>query len=150
MEKLPQDFKDFLRLLSRHDVRFMVVGGYAVAYHGYARYTGDIDIWIEVESANADRLVDALKAFGFGLPELNRQLFLTPGRIIRMGVEPARIEILTGISGVTFESCYPRRVIDRIDDVEVPFVSLLDLRENKRAAGRGKDRLDLENLPESE
>ena len=150
MEKLPRDFKEFLKLLSQHEVRFMVVGGYAVTYHGYARYTGDIDVWVEVEPANADRIVEALKGFGFDVPDLKSDLFLTAGQIIRMGVEPTRIEILTQISGVAFEACYPRRLVHSIDEVEIPFLSLSDLRANKRAAGRNKDRLDLENLPEPE
>jgi hypothetical protein len=149
MEKLPQDFKDFLKLLSQHQVRFLVVGGYAVAYHGYTRYTGDIDVWVEVAAENAERIVQALRAFGFDLPTLKSEMFLKSGRIIRMGVEPARIELLTGISGVEFDACYPKRVLHRIDDVEVPFVSLADLRRNKKAAGRDKDLLDLQNLPES-
>ena len=150
MEKLPPDFKDFLKLLSQHRVRFLVVGGYAVAYHGYARYTGDMDVWVEVEPGNAARLVEALKAFGFAVPELNEEMFLKSGRIIRMGVEPTRIEILTQLSGVTFDACYPHRILHQVDEVEVPFVSLSDLRANKAAAGRSKDRLDLENLPQDD
>lgn len=149
MEKLPQDFKEFLKLLSKHRVRFLVVGGYAVSFHGYSRYTGDIDVWVEVAPDNADRIVLALRDFGFDLPALKREMFLQPGRIVRMGVEPSRIELLTGVSGVEFAACYPKRVLHRIDDIEVPFVSLADLRLNKRAAGRDRDLLDLRNLPES-
>ena len=92
MKNLPPDFKEILRLLSQHRVRFLVVGGYAVAYHGYARYTRDMDVWVEVDPGNAARLVEALKAFGFDVPELNEEMFLKTGRIIggsRYGALPA-------------------------------------------------------------
>ena len=148
MDTLPRDFKYFLRLLNVHDARYLVVGGYAVAFHGYARHTGDIDVWIEAETRNAERVVRALKDFGFRDAELDPTLFATPDHVVRFGVEPMRIEILTGLSGVEFAPCFTNRVTRRIDDLDVPFLSLADLRDNKRAAGRTKDRLDLENLPE--
>jgi predicted nucleotidyltransferase len=144
---LPQDFREFLKLLNAHRVKYLLIGGYAVAYYGYPRATADMDVWIEVETANADKIVAALKEFGFDLPELSAELFLTPEKIIRMGEPPFRIEIVTSISGVTFEDCYTSRVIDELDGVPVSLIGLIDLKENKKASGRYKDLDDLQNLP---
>jgi len=148
MKRLPQDFTEFLKLLLRHDVRFLIVGGYAVAFHGFARYTGDIDIWIETTATNADKLLEAITEFGMKDPALNKDLLTMKGQVIRMGIEPNRIEILTGISGVVFESCFQKRVLHTLEGMKLPFLSLKDLRQNKKASGRTKDLLDLENLPE--
>jgi hypothetical protein len=134
-------------LLNAHRVKYLLIGGYAVAYYGYPRATADMDVWIEVETANADKIVAALKEFGFDLPELSAELFLTPEKIIRMGEPPFRIEIVTSISGVTFEDCYTSRVIDELDGVPVSLIGLIDLKENKKASGRYKDLDDLQNLP---
>jgi hypothetical protein len=144
---LPPDFKEFLQLLSAHQVEYLLIGGYAVAYHGYPRATADMDVWIALHPQNAQKVVAALKAFGFDLPELSPALFLKEGQIIRMGVPPLRIEIATSISGVHFEECYAARVIDILDEVEVNLISLTHLKVNKKAAGRHKDLNDLENLP---
>jgi hypothetical protein len=144
---LPPDFKEFLQLLSAHQVEYLLIGGYAVAYHGYPRATADMDIWIARHPQNAEKVVAALKAFGFDLPELSPALFLKEGQIIRMGVPPLRIEIATSISGVRFDVCYAARVIDILDEVEVNVISLPHLKVNKKAAGRHKDLDDLENLP---
>jgi hypothetical protein len=143
---LPPDFKEFLQLLSAHHVEYLLIGGYAVAYHGYPRATADMDIWIALHPQNAEKVV-AIKAFGFDLPELSTGLFLKEGQIIRMGVPPLRIEIATSISGVCFEECYAARVIDILDEVEVNLISLTHLIANKKAASRYKDLNDLENLP---
>lgn len=118
-----------------------------MAYHGYPRATADMDVWVEVEPANADKIVVALKEFGFDLPELSAKLFLVPEKIIRMGEPPIRIEIVTSISGVTFEDCYASRVIDELDGIPVSLIGLADLKGNKKASGRFKDLDDLENLP---
>lgn len=144
---LPPDFKEFLQLLSAHQVEYLLIGGYAVAYHGYPRATADMDVWIALHPQNAEKVVAALKAFGFDLPELSPALFLKEGQIIRMGVPPLRIEIATSISGVRFDECYSARVIDILDEVEVNVISLPHLKVNKKAAGRHKDLDDLENLP---
>jgi hypothetical protein len=144
---LTKDFKEFLRCLNAHGVEFLVIGGHAVAFHGYPRATSDLDIWVAVNPSNASLLVDALKDFGFDLPELNAELFLREDRLIRMGVAPNRIEIQTGIDGVTFAHCYPRRVTAVLDEVPVAFISLPDLKANKAAAARNKDLADLDNLP---
>jgi predicted nucleotidyltransferase len=144
---LPIDFKEFLRLLNEKSVRYLLIGGYAVGFYGYPRATNDIDLWIAVAPDNAERVVAALRDFGFDTPELSTALFLTPNRIVRMGIPPMRIEISTGISGVDFDQCYDERVAAEIDGVAVTIISLRHLKLNKRASGRHKDLNDLENLP---
>jgi hypothetical protein len=124
-----------------------VIGGYAVSYYGYPRATGDIDIWVAVDSQNAQRMVDVLTEFGFSKERLSAELFLKENQIIRMGMPPIRIELMTSISGVDFKDCYSSRVIDTIDGVEVSVINLDDLKKNKKAAGRHKDLGDLESLP---
>jgi hypothetical protein len=145
--RLPPDFREFLQLLNTHQVEYLLVGGYAVGYHGYPRATADMDIWIAVHPQNAERVVAALKDFGFDLPELSVDLFMQPHRIIRMGVPPIRIEIVTAISGVDFGECYAGRVIDDLDGVPVGIIGLKHLKMNKAAAGGHKDLDDLEHLP---
>jgi hypothetical protein len=145
--RLPTDFKAFLRLLAEHDVRYLIVGGYAVGYHGYPRATGDMDVWVDATPENAERLVMALREFGFDVPELEPDLFLQPDRVVRMGHPPLRIELLTSVSGVDFSDCYSAREQDEIDETPVYFIGLEKLKENKRASGRHKDLDDLENLP---
>ena len=144
---LPPDFSEFLRLLNAHQVEYLLIGGYAVAYHGYPRATADMDIWIATHPRNAARVVAALKEFGFDVPALSVELFQTENQIVRMGNPPVRIEIATGISGVSFAECYAARVIDVLDGLEVSLISLHDLKRNKRASGRHKDLDDPENLP---
>ncbi len=147
--ELPPDFSEFLRLLNAHGVDYLLVGGYAVAIHGYARATVDMDVWVACQQPNAERIVAALREFGFDLPEVSADLFLRRERVVRMGVAPLRIELLTSIDGVEFAGCQRRVVEVRLDGIDVPVISLGDLRANKRAAGRTKDLLDLENLPEA-
>jgi hypothetical protein len=145
--RLPQDFKEFLKLLKDHNVKYLLIGGYAVGYHGYPRATADMDIWIATHPQNAEKIVEVLKEFGFNLPELTIELFLKEDQIVRMGLPPVRLEISTTISGVTFDECYEERIIDTLDDVEVNLINLKHLKINKKASGRYKDLNDLENLP---
>lgn len=144
---LPSDFSEFLKLLNAHEVKYLLVGGYAVGYYGYVRATADMDIWIESSPDNADHMLEAVKAFGFDVPELNRSLFLNPEKIVRFGVPPIRIEIMTEIDGVEFSSCYKNRELGVWDDVVVSLISLADLKTNKKASGRNKDLTDLDYLP---
>lgn len=115
--QLPLDFKEFLKLLNAHRVEYLLVGGYAVGYYGYPRATADLDLWIACHSENAEKLVAVLGKFGFGIAQLSADIFLQENKIIRMGVPPMRIELLTTLSGVRFEACYSERVIDIIDGV---------------------------------
>ena len=144
---LPKDFKDFLKLLNSHKVKYLLIGGYAVGYHGYPRATSDMDIWIAIDSANAENLVEVLKKFGFDTPQLSKNLFLEENKIIRMGVAPIKIEILTSISGVDFKECYQNKIVDEIDGIQVDIIGLEQLKINKKASGRHKDLDDFENLP---
>jgi hypothetical protein len=147
MIPLPPDFKEFLQLLNAHDVRYLLIGGYAVAYHGYPRATVDLGVWVAIDPQNAERVVLALREFGFDLPQLQASLFLEPDNVVRMGMPPMRLELLTSVSGVAFEACYANRVVDVVDGVEIDFISLSDLKRNKQASGRHRDLNDLENLP---
>jgi len=147
MIQLPPDFKEFFQLLNASKVEYLLVGGYAVAYHGYPRATGDLDIWIATTPENAAKLLAVFKQFGFGETGVSAQLLMETGRVIRMGMPPVRIEIQTAVSGVDFEQCYARRVVATLDGVPVAIISCDDLKRNKRAAGRHKDLSDLENLP---
>ncbi len=146
MIEFPKDFKEFLQLLNSKEIEYLVIGGYAVGYHGYPRATGDMDIWIALNEKNALKMVEALKAFGFNLPELQMELFLKEKKVVRMGVPPMRLEILTSIDGVSFETCFKRRVIADIGDFKVNFISKADLLVNKRSSGRPQDLVDFEKL----
>ena len=136
-----------MKLLNANRVEYLLIGGYAVGYHGYPRATGDMDIWVAVNPENAAKTVVALKEFGFDVPELSAELFLRQNQIVRMGVPPMRIELTTTISGVNFEECYAARVVAELDGVKVNLIHLRHLKINKKAAGRHKDLNDLENLP---
>ncbi len=144
---LPPDFKEFLNLLKDKNIQYLLIGGYAVGYHGYPRATNDMDIWIAIDPKTAEQMVLALKEFGFNTPNLSKELFLKENSIVRMGIAPMRIEILTTISGVDFEKCYKQRVVDEIDGIKVNIISLKQLKINKKASGRHKDLDDFENLP---
>lgn len=147
--ELNPDFKDFLRLLTEHEVKYLLIGGYAVAYHGYPRPTYDLDLWVQPVEENAERVVQALTEFGFGTAELSPELFLPSRNLIRLGRAPYLIEISTQIDGVNFDECYRRRERTSLGGISVSLLSLADLRANKRASGRLKDLADLENLPEA-
>lgn len=144
---LPQDFKEFLRLLQAHEVEYLLIGGYAVAYHGYPRATQDLDIWIAIEPGNAARMTAVLREFGFDAGNLSADLFLQDNKIVRMGIPPMRIEVMTTISGVSFAECYAAKVMDALDEVTVSIIGLRHLKLNKQASGRHKDLDDLEHLP---
>ncbi len=135
-----------MKLLNDHDVRYLLIGGYSVAYHGYPRATDDLDIWLRCDPENADRVVSTLRLFGFTLPELTSDVFLS-NSMIRMGVPPLRIEFLMEISGVSFDDCYDERIVDDFDGVRVNLISLKRLLQNKQASGRHKDLNDIEHLP---
>lgn len=145
--RLAPDFKEFLQLLRSAKIEYLLIGGYAVGHYGFPRATGDLDIWIANHDQNASQLVEALRKFGFDVPELKKSLFQEPKHVVRMGVPPVRLEILSSIDGVNFADCYPRRETVEMDGVEVDVISLADLKANKRASGRYQDLNDLEKLP---
>jgi len=143
---LARDFKEFLKSLNSNSVEYLLIGGYAVGIYGHIRATNDLDIWVNVSPDNAARLDRTLRDFGFAQAALTPDLFLVPNSVVRMGLPPLRIEILTSISGVGFEACYAEKEMIQIEEIVVPVISLARLRENKAASGRAKDLADLENL----
>ena len=143
---LNQDFKEFIKSLNNNNVKYLIVGGYAVALHGHPRYTNDIDIWIELSQTNAKNLVKALDQFGFDSLKLKEEDFLEPERVIQLGYPPRRIDILTSIKGVDFNECFKSRIEVKIEDISVNFIDLENLKKNKKATGRFQDLADLENL----
>jgi len=144
------DFEEFLRFLTKANAKFVVVGGYAVAHHGYIRATGDLDIFYELSVENAEPISKALLEFGFSDSAIDRELFMKEGNIVRMGVSPERIELINRISGITFEEVWSNRIKGRYGDVEVFFISLENLLTNKRASGRPKDLIDVDELTSSD
>jgi len=126
--QLPPDFREFLRLLNSYQVEYLLIGGWAVGYYGYVRPTNDLDVWVAIEPRNAERVAAVLKEFGFDVPGLSTELFLTENQIIRMGVPPIRVEILTTVSGVSFSDCYATRTREAFEGVAVNLISLADLK----------------------
>lgn len=143
---LNPDFKELLQLFNDKDIEYLVVGGYAMAAHGYPRYTGDIDLWVLSTQDNAEKILDALREFGFGEVGLKEDDFKKPQQIIQLGFPPARIDLLTDIDGVTFTDCWPKRLVLDLDGVLVPVIGKSDLIRNKEASNRLQDRADLEKL----
>ena len=139
------DFREFVASLNASSVRYLVVGGYAVALHGHPHYTQDIDVWLDATPENAARVMDALDAFGFAPLGLTPADFLVADQVIQLGLPPNRIDLHTSLSGVDFADCYPTRVQVDIDGVPVDFIDLENLKRNKRAAARSQDIADLEN-----
>ena len=140
------DLREFLRLLTAHEVAFLLVGGYAVALHGYPRATADFDLWIDLAPDNIERVLRVLREFGFAPTDEVARALSTPGKILRMGYPPSRIELLTAPAGVHFTPCRARAVFRDFFGVQVPVIALEDLIVNKRAAGRPKDLIDAEEL----
>lgn len=144
---LPPDFTEFLKSLNSHRVEYLLIGGYAVGLHGYPRATADLDVWVAISPENADRIVEAIREFGFGTPDLEPSLFLAAEKVVRMGEPPLRIDILTSIEGVQFVDCFKRRQLITVGELELSLISLADLKTNKKATGRHQDLTDLDHLP---
>lgn len=143
---LNEDYKDMLRALSDEKVRFLLVGAYALAAHGYPRATMDIDIWVMPSSQNADAVLRALRRFGASLHNLTKEDLQQHGTVFQIGVAPRRIDIITAASGLLFEEAYGRSLPVNIEEIEVHIPSISDLILNKRASGRTKDLADAEAL----
>jgi hypothetical protein len=135
-----------LQLLKSNDVKFLVVGAYALGAYGYPRATGDIDIWVMVSSDNSEKVYKSLQQFGAPLSQIDKNTFTQKGIIFQIGVAPRRIDIITYIEAVEFEAAYQNRQEIKIDEISVPFISKADLIKNKSSTGREKDRLDAEQL----
>jgi predicted nucleotidyltransferase len=143
---LNKHFRDFIALLEKHAVEYLVVGGYAVGFHGFPRYTGDLDIFIAISQSNASRILSVFRDFGFEDLGLADKDFLDEEVVVEIGREPIKIQVLTGIDGVTFDQCYKHRTVTELDGLNIPFISLADLISNKSATPRPKDKIDLEEL----
>lgn len=140
---LNQDFKEMLSCLKEEETEFIIVGAYALAAHGFPRATGDIDIWVSNSSDNARKVIRALSRFGAPISNLSEEDFTSPNVVVQIGVEPCRIDLLTGIDGVGFGEAWKNKVRIIIDDLELNVLSKADLLKNKLAAGRDKDHGDL-------
>jgi predicted nucleotidyltransferase len=143
---LNRNFREFIRLLEDAGVRFLVVGGYAVCVHGFPRYTGDLDIYVAISRENAEKLLKVFADFGFTDLDVTREDFLAEDFVIEIGREPLKIQVLTGIDGVTFDECYRGRTMVKEDGLDIPFIGREELLKNKAASPRAKDKIDLEEL----
>lgn len=141
-----QDFVELLRSFVDHEVRFLVVGAYALAVHGRPRATGDLDVWVEATSDNAPRIMRALAAFGAPMGDIAEADFASPGVVYQLGLPPGRIDILTTLTGITFAEAWPDRVSHPMGDVRVSFIGRSAFIRNKKATGRAKDLGDIEGL----
>ncbi len=143
-----EDFRDLLQALLQTGARFLVVGAHAMAVHGVPRATGDLDVWISPDPANAERVWQALVRFGapVGGLELSRKDFETPGMVVQIGLPPRRIDFLTELSGLSFEEAWQNRTTHHVGTHAIPFLSRQDLVRTKRASGRPKDLADLDTL----
>jgi hypothetical protein len=146
LAKLQADLREFIVLLNSHEVEYLIVGGHAVAFHGHPRYTGDIDFLIRTTPANAARVLQVLQVFGFGALGIVERDLLEAGRVVQLGQPPNRVDLLTSVSGVDFESAWSSRVQTTMDDQPVNLIGWDELLRNKRASGRPKDLADLEKL----
>lgn len=143
---LAKDFEDFVKLLNKFEVEYMVVGGYAMAFHGKPRYTGDLDIWINISENNADKLLKVIKSFGMDSLGFEKEDFLQPGYISQIGYPPLRIDILNSIDGVAFNEAFVNRQKIVEGDLEISYIGLNDLVQNKIASGRKQDIQDVREI----
>jgi hypothetical protein len=140
------DFVDLLRAFIAADVRFLIVGAYALALHGRPRATGDLDVWVDATPDNAARVMSALREFGAPTDQLSEPDLAAPGIVYQIGVPPGRIDILTELTGLTFAEAWPDRLVRPFGDVDAPFIGRAAFLKNKRATGRSKDLGDIEGM----
>ncbi len=143
---LSKDLREFVECLNSNKVEYLIVGALAVSWHGFSRYSADIDFFLRSTQSNAEHVLQAIRQFGFGSLDISVDDFVTPGRVIQLGHEPNRIDLLTSISGVDFEDAWSTRVAGQIDGLAVNFIGRDALLRNKASTGRAKDRIDLEEL----
>jgi hypothetical protein len=146
--EVQKDFKELLELFNAHKVQYLIVGGYALAYHGAPRYTGDIDVFIKPDRENARQILKALDEFGFGSVGLREEDLNNPDKIVQLGYPPVRIDIITSISGLSWDEAFEKHEKGKYGDVPVSYIGRDQYILNKRASGRKKDLADLEALGE--
>jgi hypothetical protein len=149
MEVQP-DFRDLLALLNEHQVEYLIVGGYALAFHGAPRYTGDIDIFVRPHHENAQRIIKALSEFGFQFPNLTADDFQNPNKVVQLGVPPVRIDLITSLTGVSWNEAYDSKEPGFFGEVPVQYIGREKYITNKRATGRKKDLADIEALGDAD
>ena len=145
---IQKDFEELLKLLTEHKVKYLIVGGYAVAFHGYPRFTNDIDIFYEISEENVKKITECLVNFGFSHTEVDDNLFLEKGNIVVIGVEPLRVDFINDITGVEFAAAWGSRIKSKYGSVDVHFISKKDLIKNKSKTKRSEDKVDVEKLKE--
>lgn len=150
MSNIQNDWSEFIESLERCSVEYMIVGGIAVGAHGHVRYTKDLDVWFRGDQTNAERLLAALKDFGFESLQVPLTEFCKPRAMLVLGAEPNTIELINFADGVEFDACFPRRVTIPIGGTQASVISLQDLLTNKRAVGRLQDLADLEALSDTD
>jgi predicted nucleotidyltransferase len=143
---MENDFLDMIECLNRQYCRYIVVGGMALAFNGYVRNTGDMDIFVEPDKSNSEKVFNALLDFGAPLHDVNKDDFSIEGTIFQIGVPPVRIDIITKIDGVSFNDAYSTKKIHEINGMKVPYLSIDMLLVNKAASGRAKDLMDIDEL----
>jgi predicted nucleotidyltransferase len=141
---IPEDFKEFIVLLNDKQVRYLIIGGYAVGFHSRPKFTNDIDVWIENSLENAQRLLAVLQEFGFASLEISADDLMNPDKVIQLGYAPVRIDIITGLSGIDFSKAYANKVIGKYLGITTNFISREDLVASKKLAGRKKDFDDID------
>ena len=144
--KIQKDLREFIVLLNSHKVEYVIVGGHAVAYHGYPRFTGYIDFFVRASAANASKVITVLESFGFTDTADLAPTLIEVGKVFQLGRPPNRIDLLTGISGVTFDEAFTGSVETELDGLSVRMIGFDDLIKNKTASGRPKDIFDLQQL----
>lgn len=143
---LSEDFEDFIKMLNKHQVDYLIVGGYAMAFHGKPRYTGDLDIWIDISEINADKLLAVMNDFGFASLEFKKDDFLNENLINQIGYPPLRIDIITSIDGVLFKDAFSKKLTIDLDGYQANYIGLDELIQNKKTSARKIDLSDVEDL----
>lgn len=143
-----KDYKELLALFNAHSVDYVIIGAYALAFHGSPRYTGDLDIYLRPDQENAGRVLSSLDAFGFGGLGVAVEDLAVPGKVVQLGYPPVRIDLVTSITGVTWEEAAAGRVAGHYGNIPVTYLGKNEMIRNKRALGRKKDEADIEALGE--
>ena len=144
--RVEKDFKEFIESLNKNSVRYLIIGSFALSYYSEPRYTKDIDLLVDSTASNADRLMTAIREFGFSDIELGSRDFLEPDQVIQLGIAPLRIDLLTSLKGIPFADAWDRRTTGQYGDIPAFYISKQDLIDHKKLVGRKQDLADIEKL----